>query len=396
MKILKRLFLLCLCVALLGGSALANEAADYSVEGYDQLYYKMTLPDGRLIFTGSVGKPGKYMESKARILCLNPDGTVSWDYMDPEKGSCSFGEIALTKDGSLCALFDNSPYQTTEEIKLKFITTEGKPVGKEISQDLSQDYRILNAGLMIRHFASEAEESYTELVDWDGNVLFRWPGYGPIAVNDLIEEEDGLVMIGREPGMLANAAGKIMKVDWQGNTVWETVMPFQMDYNEGSVMCGIRTGDGGYVAILNETGPNAGGPGSKWLTGIVRFSPDGRILWNHTVDASTLDYVYDVIAEYDGKYVIQCEHMDRFASLRYPMRYLWLDADGNELGITEMELSSEDLPKHAGKKNVNMLSGGLFPMNGSLWMISSWWEDNSKLENEMASADDVFLKVPEL
>ena len=74
---LHRILLLGVCMVLLTGSALANEVADISGEGYDCMYYKCTLPDGRIILTGWKGEVGNYMDSRARILCLNPDMTVS-------------------------------------------------------------------------------------------------------------------------------------------------------------------------------------------------------------------------------------------------------------------------------------------------------------------------------
>ena len=97
-------------MVLLTGSALANEVADISGEGYDCMYYKCTLPDGRIILTGWKGEVGNYMDSRARILCLNPDMTVSWEYIDPAEGHCGYTWTAVRKDGTLGVVFDNSPY----------------------------------------------------------------------------------------------------------------------------------------------------------------------------------------------------------------------------------------------------------------------------------------------
>ena len=398
MKILKRLLLLCLCLAMLAGSALANETADYSTEGYDHLYYKLTLPDGRLIFTGCVAKPGNYMDSKARILCLNPDMTVSWDYIDPTEGSCGFGGAGLIKDGTLGVLFDDSPYQTTKECKLMFFTADGQPTGKEIPLDPMKEYRILQSGLLTRDGSGRKSESYAEFADWEGKVLFRWQGSGPVAGNDLIEEEDGLVMIGREPGMLVNAAGKIMKVDWQGNTVWETVVPFLTEENEGVTMSGCRTSDGCYLARLAERGPNAGSPDAKSTEALVKFSPQGRILWISTEGLEDIasEYLFSDAVEYNGKYVIQCEDKERFASLAYPIRYLWFDTDGKALGTTELKILKEDFARLADKKKVEAITGELIPAGNGLWQSLSGWSESSNHEKEMASQDDVFLKIPEL
>ena len=42
MRFLRRALLLCLCMALLAGAALANEVVDIGTEGYDCLYYECT------------------------------------------------------------------------------------------------------------------------------------------------------------------------------------------------------------------------------------------------------------------------------------------------------------------------------------------------------------------
>ena len=398
MKILKRLFLLCLCVALLGGSALANEAADYSVEGYDDLYYKTTMPDGRLVFTGSIGEPGNYMDSRARILCLNPDMTVSWEYIDPAEGCCRFGDAAFLKDGTLGVLFEDSPFQTTEEIKLKFFTAEGRLTGKEIPLDSSSEYSVLPSGLLTEYWIGKKSESYVELTDWEGKVRFRWQGYGPMAWENLIEEEDGLVLIGREAGILENAAGMIMKVDWQGNTVWETVVPFLKEENEGAGLNGCRTSDGCYLAVLGERGLNDGPVDSEWTMALVKFSPQGRILWISTESLETIssDYLFSEAVEYNGKYVIQCEHKNRFGSLSYPIRYLWFDTDGKALGTTEMNIRKEDFARLADKRKVEAILGKLIPAGNGLWQVFACWDESNNHEKEMTSTDEVFLKVPEL
>ena len=72
LRCLRRILLLCLCAVMLTGSALAEDVADISGEGFDCMYYKCTLPDGRVILTGWKGTVGNYMDSRARILCLNP------------------------------------------------------------------------------------------------------------------------------------------------------------------------------------------------------------------------------------------------------------------------------------------------------------------------------------
>ena len=400
MKRTRRALLLCLCLTLLAGAALANEVLDYCTDGYDGIGYEMTLPDGRLIFTGCYGKPGKYMDQKARILCLNPDMTVCWEYIDPAEGSCGFGNVNLMKDGTLCVLFDDSPYQTTKELKLVFFTTDGQPTGKEIPLQYNErgyvNYRILKSGLLTVWW--DDTESYIGLTDWDGNTLFRWQEDEMIQFENVIEEEDGLVMIGREPGMLVNAAGKIMKADYQGNVIWETVVPFLREQNEGVTMSGIRTDDGCYMVKLAERGPGAGSPGSEWTLALVKFSSRGRILWINTEIQESLpkDCSFSDVMEYNGKYVVQYEDINRFASIGYPIGYLWFDADGNVLGTTEMSLRKEDFPRLAKKRKVEAIIGEFVPAENGLWQMIVCWDESSSHEKEMATQDDLLVRIPEL
>ena len=66
-----RILLLCLCAALLAGTAAAEGAADLSDGVYIDLKYSDTLPAGRVLLAGYVDRTGKNAEPK--LLCLNTD-----------------------------------------------------------------------------------------------------------------------------------------------------------------------------------------------------------------------------------------------------------------------------------------------------------------------------------
>ena len=399
-RILKSMLLLCLCAVLLTGSALANEVLDISGEGYDDIGHACTLPDGRMIFSGCKGKPGNYMDSKARLLCLNPDKTVSWEYIHPAEGSWGFSGVLLMDDGTLCVRLINDPYQKREEDKLVFFTQDGEPTGREIRLDLTEQgndylgYGMLRSGIMTYFYAENDEESYIECSDWDGNIRFRLNGRGPVLQDSLIEEEDGLVFMGNEFG--AQGAAKIVKIDWQGDTVWENTVPFMTEPNRGAIMrCGIRTSDGGYLAVIQERPVDF--TNSKWKTFLVRFSSTGRVLWtNEESFDKQPDSMYTALEEYNGKYVLQFEDKERFNALSYPVRYLWFDADGRELGMTELYIRKEDLPRLAKSKNVTAMCGSLLVMEDGLWGDFLCCSESSNHENEMASMDELLIKIPEL
>ena len=398
-KILKSMLLLCLCAVLLTGSALANEVLDISGEGYDDIGHACTLPDGRMIFSGCKGKPGNYMDSKARLLCLNPDKTVSWEYIHPAEGSWGFSGVLLMDDGTLCVRLTNDPYQTREEDKLVFFTQDGQPTGREIQLDVTEQgndylgYGMLKSGIMTYFYAENDEESYIECSDWDGNVRFRLNGR-PIVQYGLIEEEDGLVFMGNERSV--QGAAKIFKIDWQGNTTWENTLPFITEPNRGAIMrYGIRTSDGGYLAVVQERPVDF--TNGKWKTYLVRFSSTGRILWTNEESFDRQpDSMYTCMEEYNGKYVLEFEDKERFNALSYPVRYLWFDADGSELGMTELYIRKEDLPRLAKSKNVTASSGSLLIMEDGLWGDFLCCSESSNHENEMASMDELLIKIPEL
>ncbi|MBR3429860.1 MAG: hypothetical protein IKG87_07170 [Clostridia bacterium] len=88
MRHFRRAATLCICLLVLCSCAFAENTVNFSGPGYDALQYACTLPDGRMIFTGYRGAKGNYQESRARLLCLNPDKTVSWEYFDPSEGQC--------------------------------------------------------------------------------------------------------------------------------------------------------------------------------------------------------------------------------------------------------------------------------------------------------------------
>ena len=399
--ILKRLLLLCLCAVMISGTALANEIVDIGVEGYDVTGYDCTLPDGRMIFTGSQGEPGNYMNSRARILCLNPDMTVSWEYIDPSEGSWDAYGVILMKDGTLCVRLSNSPYQTRAEDKLVFFTQDGQPTGREIQLDVTEtkegyfNYGICDFGIITYYQVNDSDDrdkEYQEYTDWDGNKLFRLDGQ-EMLVTRLIEEEDGIVLLGNERGQ--SGAAKIMKIDWQGNTVWENTLPFITEANRGAMLhCGIETSDGGYLAVLLERPLDLQ---EKWKTALVKFSSTGRVLWmnEESFDKQPSSMFEDLI-EYDGKYVLEFEDKERFDSLKMPVRYLWFDAEGKELGITELYIRKEELPRLADSKEAQASGWMMLVMEDGLWGDFTCCNDSANHENNMASMDSVLIKIPEL
>lgn len=402
-RLLRRALLLCLCMALLAGSALANEIVDISTDGYDCLYYRGQLPDGRVLFSGWKGAVGNYADSRARIICLNPDMTVSWEYIDPEEGSCGFYTLTVLKDGTIAALLDNSPYQNPESQKLKYFTPDGKPTGKEI--DIQGTTLLVDGTSPSCLWALSAQDGDDEacrvVYDWEGNMLFRdTEGHTVIrGARQMIEEEDGLVFAGGEAGL--DSCARIAKVDFQGNLIWETVLPLTLEgAEEGSLKDFVKADDGGYLALLYECGPaDTNGLTAISSYAVVKFSSNGRLLWKKTkpFEGKTDIWVGRLVI-YKGKLVTEIERLHNTNdSVSDPHIFLWMDQEGNELGTTELVVQQAELPRHANLKKVYTLGfGRLIPTENGLWGLESICQDNRDHIKAQDNTDDLLIRIPEL
>ncbi len=402
LRTLRRTLLLCLCITLLAGSALANEVVDISTDGYDCLYYRGQLPDGRVLFSGWKGTVGNYEDSRARIICLNPDMTVSWEFIDPEEGSCGFYALTVLKDGTIAALLDNSPYQKSESQKLKYFTPDGKPTGKEIDiqETLLMDGTSPSC-MWVLSTSDDGDETSMAVYDWEGNMLFRdTEGHNVISgARQMIEEEDGLVFAGNESGL--RTCARIAKVDFQGNLLWETVLPLMLEgAEEGSLKDFMKAEDGGYLALLYECGPaDPNGLTAISSYAVVKFSSNGRLLWKNTKPfEGKTDIWVGRLAMYNGKLVTEIERLHNTNnSVSEPHTFLWMDQEGNELGTTELIVKQAELPRHADLKKVYTLGfGRLIPTENGLWGLESICQDNRDHIKAQDNTDDLLIRIPEL
>ena len=188
---------LCLCLALLAGTACAEDMHFLSTGGWDSLEFACMLPDGRTVLTGSkLVESGEY--TGAWVLCLNPDRTVSWEAVEGEKGGWfSAREAVLLTDGTLAVVFDH--YINGQDVAaVKIYTQDGQPTGKEF--EIPGGYISMGATaswLMIRRWGEENEPDETLLVDWDGKELLRYDGSGiPGAYGWPVGNTDELVLTG--------------------------------------------------------------------------------------------------------------------------------------------------------------------------------------------------------
>ena len=397
MRVVYRWLILSVCMTLICSIAMGEVITEFNGPGYDQLSYACTLPDGRMIFSGSRGEVGNYQESKARLLCLNPDKTVSWEYWDPAEGHASFGVVRCLENGTLAVFYTNSPYQRLKDRKIRYFTTEGVPLEKTV--DLYRADSMLRVVgpfcLEMTVIPGDAVVYYHYFLDWEGNELFRISSKEMISAFSSFESEDGVVILGQEPTWPANA--KIMKVDLKGNIIWETVMPTQLEVTPSATLEWCRqTSDGGYIALYRETGNvSTDGVPQRWEA-LVRFSQDGRLLWmNHDSFPQEENPHCHGLTEYNGTYVMELSTCSDYDDIQNPRIFCWFDADGHELGRTKLLIRKEDLDVPAGADKIENYGGSFVIMPDGLWSLRDIWVEGHNHLQEMDSRDEVLFKVPE-
>ncbi len=390
MTIIRRMLLLCLFAALLCSAAFTETAIIdlENTENSENFLGFCKLPDGRVLFAGfregSYPGEGGDEDSKARLLCLNTDMTVSWEYLD--KTNDGFTDVAVTKDNTIAALYDGG---------VRFFTLDGEPLDKRLYlQPTLGFYDVTPLGVMACHRTGDNElANYLELLDWNGSVLFRvdepesmWVGSGPI------EEEDSLVLFGQAAGEPTEAPAKVVKIDSKGSKVWETLLPFLSEEREQTgITAGTKTSDGGYLGILWDC---VAVPGKETMEShytLVKFDAEGNVAWSRTPDYDTW-----LAVEYNGKYVIQGWDYDHEANQGIYV-YQWYDTEGNDLGKTEYRLREEDLPNHVDRDNWDASVENLIPMEKGLWQRFVFWElDDDEVAPASFAQDTVLAPVPEL
>ena len=258
--------LLLLCAAMAANTAFAAEAVNLGGDGKNALIYGTTLADGRILMVGSRTAPGQYAGS-ARMVCLNRDGTESWQYIDDTHDDGRFSYAAELTDGTIGLVFWCLEDGGKSGYKLRFFTADGKPTGKEviipkgeyddiIIQNVTKSRLQMICETLIRETTDTGYRTVhydNYLIDWDGNEIAQ---LDPFDVHtgfcSMIEEADGLVMTGYNLGDVELRAS-IRKTDLQGRILWETVLPQvwpNTSYTSPAQF--IRTDDGGYIVLQQE------------------------------------------------------------------------------------------------------------------------------------------------
>ena len=332
-NILKRMLMLCLCLALLAGCACADNVVEVSVGDGEQLDYQCALPDGRLLLTGSKVNASD-SGTCARLVCLNPDGTLSWDYSGPEQDNVyrGFYEAVALEDGTVAAVLVD---ESSDGMKMAahFFTQDGKPTGKEI--EIQSELAIFAAepSCLVMTIGS-IEGDRTEVFDWDGNKVRSFEGIAlPGGYGDIVRGDEQVVY-GQKDGR-----AKIMKTDGLTDTVlWETTLDFQWpDTKEAKLYYAAKTEDGGYAALLWEIRDSGKDDEGGYRKALVKFDAEGNVQWINREEAeeNTLDDLF----VYGGNIVL---YPAPPTDLDTPVVFRWFDGNGQKTGTTELTVKTAD------------------------------------------------------
>ena len=401
--ILKKAVTLCLCLALLAGSACA-EGVRLGTVNRESLKYMSAMPDGRLLLAGR--KAGE--EASAWLVCLNPDRTVAWEYVDPLQGSyCEITHTATLEDGTIAAVRYAEFQGGTKRNTVVFLTAEGRPTGKEteLPEYGLQTYAAEPSYLM--QLAMEGGLCATILRDWDGNEIARYDGlamYGGYGAK--VMDDDELVTYGT-----ADGRGRIMKMDGPGDRVlWETTLDCQWEDTETVELTeAVKTEDGGYAVCLREGLPGAEDGTSEWRKALVKFDGNGSLQWVNKEDLETAAR-YSNLTSCNGKILLrsvpegETEH-----AIDAPETFVWFDGNGKKLGTTDLamtldafpSLQEQLVPTDSSKPRIPVADyQKLIPMADGLWALVSCAvaekDEFGFLDYPSGSEELVLVKVPEL
>ena len=334
----------------LTGTAEEENLAELNSEQREWLEYRCSLPDGGLILTGGMRLDGTGKGTGSYVLCLNADRTVRWEYTDRDKnGYKSAEEATVLADGTIAVVVWDYP----EKIAVKFFTPQGKNAGKKLDLtkicgngqifDITPSF-ILKIEYMGNITDPEDFRYETILYDWKGKEIIRYDGeivYGGYGFS--IKGNGELVAFGQDT--VYNSHAKFAKTDWQtGSVLWETVLDYQQPETDMAVLDDIAvTDDGGYVGLLQERKPAADSDEFEYVYYLVRFDPEGRLLWIRDTESLYRNGFLTNLSSCSGKIVMQCENRENESWSRgEPIRFLWMNPDGEELGTTELTLRPED------------------------------------------------------
>ena len=394
---------LCLCLALLAGTACAEEIVTIA-SGQDDVEYRCTLPDGRLVLAGSKTPDGEGGSPVAYVLCLNPDRTVSWEYMDrDENGYTSVYQAAVLPDGTIAVVFVR-PESVSTTYRAKFFTQDGQLTGREL--EIPGDCVIYGAGpswLLLYLWDDKEMAASTVLTDWDGHEIMRYPGLAvPDGYGSAIADTEEPVLVGQD-SLGNDCHATILKLDsGNGKVLWQTTLPWQLPDTVGSMfVVGTETEDGGYAAWLSEYIPGLTDDSDNKEDFLVKLDADGRVQWITREGIEEKNLGVRGVLSGNGEIGVFCLPEDNGSVNLGSWVFVWYDLDGQKLRTTELNLDSGSFPgadpQTSGTNGIVILSfRKAFSMADGLWALGSFYTKVNLLAITKETEQETFLvRIPE-
>lgn len=366
-------FLALMLLTLLCSAALADDqTADTSYfggQGQDMVYDATPLPNGCLLLNGYThpsragqeGMDGR--QTRAWLLCLNPDMSIAWEVIDTAEGTTRYVVPQVLPDGRISVLYYNSPSQVTEEVAIRYFTQDGAPAG-EVSLPAEPPFELPGDRCADGYLFSVSD---TGSVFANENELRSLPPEQEIAfigksTDSVLATGDGQIIVGTKRGAERRAA--VAYIDAEGNERW-CFSPD--DYAEGVFACPFLLEDGSLIFSwslpVSETNETA-------QMRILCLDGDGSLLWERPMPADAGPDFTPV----DGGYVL-CRCWLEKTYMR--IRFTQVDPSGQVTGMWEAEPRKE-----------NGFGEKLFTWNGSAWLLTNV-ERQSQRENDRQEASEL-------
>lgn len=402
------IILLLLCAAMLAKPAMAAEVVNLSGEKNENLSYRTTLADGRILLTGNREAPD-WNTDAGRLLCLNRDRTVRWEFTEESTRNLSFSQAVQLPDGTIGTVLRKWDEGEGLEWSLRFFTPDGKPMQKEVVIKVNGTIPLILAteSRVLILETQDARRVAYRLIDWKGKEIAKLDDSISLVSNFMPDEGDSFVMFAdvKHDNHLYSA---VVKVDGEGKVIWETVLPLIWpDRNNDSAVN--RPGfflrkaeDGGYLGIQEETLPS--GRGSR--KALVKLDSEGNILWTNTevfegITDSCMDFTVS------GGKIAACFHpsgLDPYV-MSAPRTIIVADENGMNPVKMELNVTPEDIGRmeqyiqdNAGTKAMTPLfyEDRLLFMDDGLWMtaVFSVFEEQEDYR-AWDSTCTALVKVPE-
>ncbi len=373
------------------------------------LSYACTLPDGRVVLSGTESRYEEdeysYSLDKARLVCLNPDGTVSWEYTGPEEKAYNhlwFDQAAVLKDGTIAIR------HALEGQSIQFFSPDGNKLDKEMGPfDESMPH---SAFLRVERRNEKGESTGTEVLDWDGNPITRIMEeqfFGDSYRNWM--QGDELVLYG-ETGTDKTHA-KIVKMDGLTDKVlWEKVLDYQWQDTDSAFPSDmVKTEDGGYAMLVTESKFGATEDGDVCRYAVVKLSLNGDVQWVYRDDNEYNGWGNGFnLYMHNGKPVmVAVENNEDGKDITISAR--WIDEEGKALGMTELAVKPEYFAVLGSMMNptgdslprlLQVANDGVASTPDGLWVylrayVGKYYADTNELVDVEGSDDTLLIRIPE-